>query len=227
MSTKAESIWLTSKSGDKEALKEHLLGASSADLYFEKQHVEWLHTHLSIAVCEGHSDIVMMLINVGMDIDYKDSERGLAALHWASMKGLTPTVQALLDKGAYQDIQSLGMMTPLHWASCKNHTSVVQILLDVGADMNIQDLSGRTALHCSAERGNIATTQALLDMGADIYATNKDGNTALHEASSGGHVSTVQALLAAGADRSVLNKQGKTAALVAKTPEISKLINTY
>ena len=121
-------------------------------------------------------------------------------LYYASMAGLSKSVQMLLDKGADVNAQGGNLGNALQAASTGGHNQVVQILLDKGADVNAFGGRYGNALRAASSRGHNQVVQILLDKGADVNAQGGHYGNALRAASEGGHEKVVQMLLDSGAD---------------------------
>ena len=78
-----------------------------------------------VAVTLGKLNIVKLLLESGVDKEYKD-EFGNTLLHLAVENGHVDIVQILLDVGVDKDLQNNNGCTPLHIA--KNKINVFQLL---------------------------------------------------------------------------------------------------
>jgi ankyrin repeat protein len=155
-------------------------------------------TPLIIAANGGYTDIVLLLINAGADVN-KANHIGYAPLYVASSSGHTKVVQLLLGVNGIDVKQENNWgLTPLRVASSSGHTEVVQLLLQAGADVNQASKDGRTPLLAASANNHAKVVQLLLT--ADkikINQADKDGDTPLCDASCNGHNEIVQLLLAA------------------------------
>jgi ankyrin repeat protein len=98
---------------------------NKADLWFkavEKNDVEW----------------VRMLINAGADLNAKDNDGGMTALHWAAKRGKFDIVKALINAGADLNAQNGCGSTALHWAADYGKLDIVKALINAGANPNIK-----------------------------------------------------------------------------------------
>ena len=170
----------------------------------ESLHIDFrIFTLLSLAVREGHHQLVQLLLDKGADAN---AHKGIAlevAAHW----GQTQILETLLGQGTF-DVNDLPVfiMRDFLGACSREHVSTARLLLERGADVNSESKYGGRALYAAAFDGLYSTVQLLLDHGADINASGKSG-TALQAACSGGHNSIVQLLLDHGAD---VNASGAT-----------------
>ncbi|KAF3312506.1 hypothetical protein TWF173_007116 [Orbilia oligospora] len=156
-------------------------------------------TPLSWAAEKGHEAVVRLLINVGAEIETKDSE-GLTPLSWAVKKGHQAVLQLLINAGAETETKNIYGQTPLSWAAEKGHEAVVRLLIDAGAEIETKDIYGQTPLLRAVENGDKEMVKLLLDAKAEIETKNSKGLTALSLASRGGYEAIVQLLLDAGAE---------------------------
>lgn len=187
------------------------------------------------AAIEGHLDIVQLLIDLGADIDIKQTPRGDAAkrkfhglrtpLHWAADRGHDDVARLLIDSKADINAGNSTDRRPLQEAIMSHRTSVAKLLLDSGASVAIHDNEGWTPLHQAADAGNVQLINILVDKGCDIEAQTWDnsiwGNnrynlaTPLFLAAGHGHDAAVRALLARGANPRSGNITGETAIHIA------------
>ena len=121
-------------------------------------------------------------------------------LYIASLCGLLPVVDMLLESGADVNETAGECGNALEAASRGGHENIVQRLLEAGAVLNgLGGLYG-TALQAAAFWGHVGVVQYLLDSGADFDRAGGKYANALHAASREGHLPVVRILLCAGAD---------------------------
>ena len=113
----ANSIWISAKKGDIESIKQHI--AFGTDLNSKGSSRN--ETALIIASCQGHSDIVELLINNGVNLDIQNDE-GVTAQFCAVFFGQTEIVQLLYDAGSNpnivmsQDLSAMDLVS-VEWGS--------------------------------------------------------------------------------------------------------------
>ncbi len=95
----ASNIWVSAKKGDIESIKQHI--AYGTDLNSKGSSRD--ETALIIASCQGHFDIVDLLVNNDVDLDIQNDE-GVTAQFCAVFFGQTEIVQLLKDAGADPNI---------------------------------------------------------------------------------------------------------------------------
>ncbi|KAF7968342.1 hypothetical protein HWV62_30933 [Athelia sp. TMB] len=140
----------------------------------------------------------------------EDLEDTISSLYYASIIGLTPLVDQLINNGA--DINALGGRwgTALQAASFFCNLEMCQLLVERGADVNVIGGMYGTALQ-AASYGDYKICQLLLERGADVNATGGEWGTALQAASHLGRLEICQLLLEHGADVNVAGGEYSTA----------------
>ncbi|KAL4218204.1 Oxysterol-binding protein-related protein 1 [Mactra antiquata] len=99
-----------------------------------------------------------------------------------------------------------------------------KIEVDINCKGSQKANRGWTPLHLSAYFGHVDVVKILIQNGASVNEVNNLGDTPLHKAAHTGRLDVVTLLLQHEADVSVINAEGHTAKTVAKTDEITKLI---
>lgn len=94
---------------------------------------------LHIAAKSGHTDVVLLLLNSGVEVDLRDAE-GRTALHCAAQSPQVAVCALLLARGAsvhgrtQTDASVLEVASQLEQRSDPQQLSVIKLLLDHGAD---------------------------------------------------------------------------------------------
>ncbi|XP_057334336.1 putative ankyrin repeat protein RF_0381 [Microplitis mediator] len=142
------------------------------------------HLPLSVAIREGHEEMVELLLKHGADPNV-DNYRDISPLVHAAEKGNSNIIKLLLAYGADINLVPVnGSVTKsaLHCAVVRENLDVVKLLLDnIMIDVNTVIANKMTALHSGAlfVDDNFNVVQHLLDAGADVNAVNGSGHSAL------------------------------------------------
>ncbi|KAJ5086536.1 hypothetical protein NUU61_007843 [Penicillium alfredii] len=120
---------------------------------------------LALATKANFVDIVHLLVDAGVDINYQD-EQGETALHVAARFGHAECAKILLDGTDYQKAdtdlaENTYAWTPLFIACVDGSLSVAKLLIAAGADVDRFDSSGWTAKEHAALRGHLAIARCL------------------------------------------------------------------
>ena len=126
------------ESGDIKAAEEAI--AAGADIRTGDPN-QYGDSPLHKAAKSGHTELVLLLIENGADVNAKD-KWGVTPLHWAARKGRKEIAELLINKGA--DMNAKGYYgTPLHLTTSKE---IAELLIAKGADVNAKDKKGKTPL---------------------------------------------------------------------------------
>ena len=128
------------------------------------------------ATCSGNSEIVTLLLSLGLDVHAK-TKAGSTVLHLAAYKNEfnQELINVLLSHGADVQAQDTDGNTPLHIVRNKDFALR---LLSLGADIEAQNMHGNTPLHEASSSGLTDIVTLLLAHGADVHAQNTKGKTA-------------------------------------------------
>ncbi|KAK1146052.1 Glycerophosphocholine phosphodiesterase [Aspergillus melleus] len=123
---------------------------------------------LALATKANFVDIVRLLVDAGVDINYQD-EQGETALHVAARFGHHECAKILLDgnheqKADTELAEHTYSWTPLFIACVDDALAVVDLLIEAGADLEKPDSSGWTAKEHAALRGHLAVARRLAEV---------------------------------------------------------------
>ena len=168
---------------------------------------------LTKAVTTGRKDIMLLLLDRGVDINAVGGKYGtalVAAVHGKSID----IVSLLLDRGANINMVAGECGTALATAVYGGSADMVSLLLDRGANINMVAGEYGTALTTAVHGGIVDMVSLLLDQGADVNAVGGDG-TALSAAVCNGSADMVSLLLDRGADINMVVSEYGTALAMA------------
>ncbi|KAA8894720.1 ankyrin repeat-containing domain protein [Sphaerosporella brunnea] len=166
--------------------------------------------HLHLAACEGHLEIVNILLERGADVNLVGGDYG-TALGIAAWYGHKEIVNILLERGA--DVNLVGGLygTPLEIAAQCGYKEIVNTFLERGADVNLAGGHYGTPLGRAAWYGYQEIVNILLERGADVNIVGGGYGTALEAAASIGNREIVNVLLERGADVNLIGGDYGTA----------------
>lgn len=127
--------------------------------------VEKSGASLALATKSNFFNIVKLLVEADVDINYQD-DQGETALHIAARFGFEDCLNALLEGSETQkpDLEirekTYGW-TPLFIACVDGHTSIAELLISAGAEINKPDISGWLPLEHAALRGHLEISDKL------------------------------------------------------------------
>ena len=164
-------------------------------------------TAIRAALYKRHLSIVHLLIEHGVDVNFRDDD-GSSLLHMAAQTGdpeaasnseNLAVTRLLLDHGADANARDKTGFTALHISSDNGDFELIRVLLDYGAVVDSQDNHSFTPLHLASAKGNDSVVRLLIEHGADVNAL-ADKSTPLHSASLNGNLEVVKLLMGYGAD---------------------------
>ncbi|KAH6885796.1 Glycerophosphoryl diester phosphodiesterase family-domain-containing protein [Thelonectria olida] len=122
---------------------------------------------LALATKSNYSTIVQMLVDAGVNINWKDKSNE-TALHIAARFGHDECARVIIrgteeQKADLEATENAYAWTPLHVAAVDGKLSVARLLVEAGADVTRPDSSGWTAKEHAALRGHIEIARLLAD----------------------------------------------------------------
>ena len=162
------------------------------------------HTGFSIALSNGHQQIVNVMINESLsrqiNLDINDKQRGNTLFHFSCSKGFLENVEFLLKEseklGIDLNVLNNNKDNGFTLALQKGYTQITDILLKETTKIQINSVNhtngvGDNILHSACWGGNLNYTEKMLkkfkDQKMDINSKNFDGKTALHISCQQGH----------------------------------------
>ena len=145
-------------------------GALQALLEYEEfADIDALHggmTPLAVAVAEGATENVKLLLEIGGDPAFRRRDTGVTLVHLAAEAGSTGSLEAVLKVLPKHFVDEpdtpVTNWAPLHSAAEHGHPEVIEALLRRGAKMVVVDRHGTTALHLAALGGHDQCIDLLL-----------------------------------------------------------------
>ena len=173
---------------------------------------------LSIAISEGHKDIVEVLLDHGAAVNGPVGAR-YTPLHICCLNlHPRPDIVSLLIRRGADVVAATAHDTtaPLTLACLSGRKlGIAQLLINAGADVNGAD-GGIAPLHYASLTENSEALALLIQSGADVNILSPveqrlpAGSTPLHFAAYSSEVDCITQLLAAGADPNIANSAGQT-----------------
>ena len=111
---------------------------------------------LNLAVLDGYSNIVKLLVEMGVNVNKADSYFGCRPLHTACRRGYLKIAKILVENGANIDaIENFSKLTPIHYAVGKQNTEITKLLLENGCKTDIRNKQNMNALEFGMNHGHI------------------------------------------------------------------------
>ena len=85
------------------------------------------------AAVQGYEEVVVVLLDAGANIDFREQQTGATALTDAIRKGHVKVARILISRGADVNVRLKDGNSPLSWARIGGYTEVEKLLLKAGA----------------------------------------------------------------------------------------------
>ena len=167
-------------------------------------------TPLILAIEDGRTEIIELLLKNNADTDYSCPFTGENAIHEAVRLGDLPIMTILLNHINDIDETDNQGITGLHLAVKEGHFSIIEILIERGSRVNEKDSWKWTSLHWAALNGDKKVIELLLARGADINAVTNEGLSPLHIAAGEGNYLAMELLLNKGAYINIVDNSNST-----------------
>ncbi|WP_299260769.1 ankyrin repeat domain-containing protein [uncultured Aquimarina sp.] len=189
---------------------------------FDQSNYSLLHVAAKV---ENSEAIIIKLIELGLDIDIKNSD-GNTPLIVASNYNCPNNMQTLLKYRADTTIYNNDLNSALHITCSWNRLELTKILIEKGADVNIDAGNKRTPIINAIEaEADIDLIEFLLDNNADVNYGSGNG-TPLMFAISGRNLMLIKYLLKRGAKiKSFTNRSGENTLEFAKRVGDEEIVN--
>lgn len=102
-------------------------------------------TPFSLAIENGHTDILEYLLNYGVSPNARDG-KGQTPMHIAAYRNDIDIICRIRESGGNVNTKDKLGRTPLIVAAAKGHNEAINLLLELGADLNAVDNLEQTAL---------------------------------------------------------------------------------
>lgn len=158
----------------------------------------------------GYGPLVKILVEKGVNVNFRDHVTGETALHIATDSGYEGIVETLLGSEEIDiDLQDFKFKTALHCAVERNSNKLVALLLSHGIDPDVKNFSGDTAFHIAARNmWGYDTCKIILRQRVNMEAKNLEGKTAILEATG---PKVLELLCENGANKDAQDMNGMTA----------------
>ncbi|XP_067682285.1 poly [ADP-ribose] polymerase tankyrase-like [Haliotis asinina] len=183
---------------------------------------------IHLAILNGHSDVVKVLIKHGADLNKQVSagKEKKSPLMMAAETGNLDVARLLVQNGATVELLDKFKRSALTHAVINGNSHVASYLLYLGADPNRADSSGNTLVHYAAAYGWFFTLRMLInDCGADTTVANSWNCTPLAIAFLKNNMGMVELLLnQPGVDINFKDEAGMTLTSIAVRSKVTKAL---
>ncbi|KAK8009845.1 hypothetical protein PG990_008810 [Apiospora arundinis] len=166
----------------------------------------WRDMPLFLAIKEGHTKVVEVLINKSGTVDMADKDN-VTALSWAAKFGQLDIIRILCRHGADIDHMDNQGRTAISYAAELGQEKAARLLMDLGAYVEVHDKESRTPLFFAAKECHMEIVDALLEKKANTEFPDALGRPPLIMAVMAGDWSLCDLFLRKGAQMSVDSRQ--------------------
>ncbi|XP_049851258.1 uncharacterized protein LOC126325820 [Schistocerca gregaria] len=170
-------------------------------------------TPLLAAACNGHFEVVKILVEYDRECLSDSTIQGLNALHLAcNASGSPELVRYLVEQGIDVNSVSKDSYRPIHYATLFDRFDLVQLLKELGADIHALTDLNKNIVSISAETRGIEILEWALDQGVNPNVLDTDGLAPIHRVARNGFLDSAAVLLRSkNVDVNAVNHPGYTA----------------
>jgi ankyrin repeat protein len=134
-----------------------------------------------LTVAAEHSALftVVLLLELGAEVDFPTKDRRLTALHFAAENADKVMVEFLLDAGASIHSRSNSRSTPFYRAARGGSVEILELLYNRGSELDVKTWDNWTPLMEAIESDHEPAIELLLKWGADPTNCSTYGTTPL------------------------------------------------
>jgi len=140
-----------------------------------------------VASREKLDNHLRIILDSGVDPDYRIEKTGETGLHLACGNGSIECARALLEYGADVNLVDKESKHPSHEAALNGHLATLRLLSAYGGDMGVVSSNSDTPLHLAAMQGHGPICKFLAQRGCPVMVKNANGRTPRLLAKDGEH----------------------------------------
>lgn len=180
-----------------------------ADADPDRRDANGLTPFLSAVFTGAKEETLELLVSAQANVSMQD-DRGVGALHFASLHGDTYLQRWLLQHKAEIDSQTEHRTTPLMIASKRGLADTVSLFLDNRANTALTDEAGCTALMQALSAGHAEIAAKILDTGVSADSVDCAGRSALFHAVLGAQVDGLNVVISRGGRVNMLDHEDRS-----------------
>lgn len=151
---------------------------------------------LYTAILKQRYDMIPLLLDTGIDIDFHSESNSETALHLATKQDNIKVVRQLLEKKCNVNSLNDSNESALLIATCNGFKDIVKLLLENGGDINLADNTGHSPFFMACLYKQMSTIEIFLsNASTDINKQTDTGETPLISAVHYGDIDIVKLLL--------------------------------
>lgn len=162
---------------------------------------------------KGYKDIVLMLLQMGCEINDADMKKR-SPLYMAASCGRQEVVEVLLENQADINLCDDIGKSPLYAASREGHDKIIELLINK-SDIDQCDNNGRSPLYVACEAGHKQVVELLVKANATLSKTDNTGASPLCVATQRCKNEVVEYLINSGAEVNHCDHDGRSPLFIA------------